>query len=755
MRISSRAALVAACIALVAPLSASCGANAKPPWTASSSPFLLHFSSVVSEVTGAQPGPGGRLGYELANGSRHTVTSLIDKHATASGTTYRVATDEPGRTAVVAVSRTPRGVHVSWRLVPETGVTTLYSALQSSAKSEHFLGTGTQQRSVLLDGQIVQLKVAYSCGRSVVTPFYASSAGYGVYFETTAVGQIQFRGTHDGMACDDANSAHPLCSLIGAPDRVEWCFKTSSLSYDVFVGSPLQVLQDYRVTAGTMPLPAPAELAAIKWRDKVAGWREVTDDVSQFHRLGIPLGSVLIDNPWERDGCLGSLAFDPAQFPQPAQAIGRIHAGGHRVLVWVSPWVTPTAPCRALAGLPTGSTIPAGRYDAIDFTNAHAAAAYRAKIAALVRLGVDGFKGDRGDELDMESLTFAHGTGTQEHNAYAEQFAQAVVGGARAADERAPLTMFRAAGPKSNVGVWTGDQTPDFDGLRQAVRSLASLGASGVALTGSDVGGYSTLSGKKILTPEVFARWSEVGAISPIFEVGGHDRAARFWELGAQATAAARKSVLLHYALFPYLYELARASSRTGSPILAPLALETPDDESAWKAELELRIGPSLLAAPVTSSTLLAHVYLPRGERWVDLTWGTAVDGGTSLLRPTPLDELPLYLRAGDTIPFAPRAYDIWARPWPLDALQVAGRAGWLTAASKVQLRGAPRESAVLFALPKPPAHVSVDGHDVPRAPDAAALRSLASGWLWTAQPFHGALVKVTPHAGAADVSVH
>src|SRR2546421_226010 len=116
------------------------------------------------------------------------------------------------------VSRIARGVRVSWRLVPNRGVTTVFSALRSPAPHEHFLGTGIQQQTVELGGQIVQLKVAYSCGRSVVTPFYLSSAGYGVYYDTTAVGHIQFRGTHDGMACDDANSAHPLCPLISAPD---------------------------------------------------------------------------------------------------------------------------------------------------------------------------------------------------------------------------------------------------------------------------------------------------------------------------------------------------------------------------------------------------------------------------------------------------------------------------------------------------------------------------------------------------------
>jgi hypothetical protein len=47
---------------------------------------------------------------------------------------------------------------------------------------------------------------------------------------------------------------------------------------------------------------------------------------------------------------------------------------------------------------------------------------------------------------------------------------------------------------------------------------------------------------------------------------------------------------------------------------------------------------------------------------------------------------------------------------------------------------------------------VSVDGKDVPRFPNAAALRAARTGWVWSASPFPGALVKVVPHAGTARV---
>ncbi len=724
-------------------------------WKVDKAPFALHILQGGREVLRDATGPAGpatRLSYSLADGSQHSVTSLISSRPVARGTEYTVATDEPNRTSTVTVRRAKHSIHVAWRLKPDAGVDTVYVAFHSPASKEHFVGTGINHAGIDLNGKLVQLKVAYSCGRSVVTPFFASSAGYGVYFDTGAVGHMQFRGTHDGMACNDSNSATPLCKVVSGPDRTQACFKTPLLDYDVFVGPPANVVANYRATAGLMPMPEPAEFATIKWRDRVKGAGDVLDDIARFRRYDIPLGSVLVDNPWETNGCWGTLRFDP-RFGDPASLINTVHHAGLRFMVWVSPWVTTSPECKAVNTFAAGTTLTTLQgFDAVDFTNPSARANYEAKIEALVRLGVDGFKGDRGDEPDLEVLHFAGGPGRLVHNRFSELFADSVMRAARAAGEPSPVTMFRAAytrTPTAGAAVWTGDQVPNFGGMRDAIRSLASLGASGFALTGSDVGGYATQNGRQILTAEVFARWTQLGAISPIFEIGGADRAAEFWKLGAPAIAAARDSILLHYELFPYLYSLARASSRTGAPILQPLGLQYPEDEESWRHDLELLVGRDLLAAPVASPLRMARVYLPRGS-WVDLFRGETLAGSRTVQRLTPLAEFPLYLRAGATIPFDFRRASLWPRPWPRDAQSVRGRAGWLSASDDVTVTKAPRETEVLLSRAAPPAHVSVDGQDVPRFRNVAALRAARTGWVWNAGPFPGALVKVVPRAGTA-----
>ncbi len=68
--------------------------------------------------------------------------------------------------------------------------------------------------------------------------------------------------------------------------------------------------------------PSPSQFAVTKWRDEVAGAADLTEDADQFAAAGIPLGWVIIDNPWEAATCVGSMSFDPRRFPDPTATIG-------------------------------------------------------------------------------------------------------------------------------------------------------------------------------------------------------------------------------------------------------------------------------------------------------------------------------------------------------------------------------------------------------------------------------------------------
>jgi alpha-D-xyloside xylohydrolase len=686
--------------ALAAALLAGCGSGHAKPGVSlhvSGNPFRISIlrdgKTVVSEDKNA------RLSYTLTSGATHTLTKVTS----SKGDVFTVGTDEPGRTATVTVGRTEHGYRISLRFHPETGIEQVYDAF-TAQPDEHFLGGGENQDAVDLRGQIVSVKVSSECSYAPV-PYFASSAGWGLRLASENVAALAFPGSPGGGGC--AFGSEPPCAFPALSETTEVCVKGARLDEDLYLGTIPQVLSDYQQEAGEPVVPPPSELALIKWRDQVTGPRDVIDDVTQLQKARIPIGWVLLDNPWET--CVGNLTFDPNLIPDPAGLIRQVHALGVKFMLWVSPNVICGGgykPSQLLGN-------PATQQE-IDLTSPAVVAEFESRLRKVFALGVDGIKGDRGDEVDLESR------GESLQNEYPILYDKAVI----AALPKGAATIFQAGAMGSESiarGIWAGDQNGDFDGLANAIRSGETAAMSGFPTWGSDVGGYHSQG----LTVDVFARWVQLGAVSPVFEVGGQGANATPWTLGTQALDALRDAAVLHYELFPYLYGLLQAHQ----PVLRPLAYGYPDDPASWAVSnsLELLVGPDLLAAPVTGAGETPSVYLPAGH-WIDLYTGASVTGGGAFTRPTPLTQFPLYARAGAVLPFNLRtASNSW---WGVDELTHPGRAGWLaTDGARLDLRGQPHDVQLFVPAATRPERVTLGGRTV--------------AWSWNAGPLPGVVMRL------------
>jgi alpha-D-xyloside xylohydrolase len=744
---------------------AGAGAGA-PGWRVEERPFRVTFlagKETLTSQTLAYPGPRQRLSYRLADGSRHSLTNVVSSSPAPGGRRYVVATDEPGRTGTVVLSRTRGGSRLSLALDPPTGVAMTFEALETR-RGEHFTGTGGREGAVDLRGWTVPLKAyALGCRSGAVVPFFVSSGGYGVRIDSTAVGKLSFPPGRLGDECANPPGA---CDVDSGTRSVQICLKSATLAYEVYAGSPAELVRRHAEVAGRPPLPPRFQFGLIKWRDRVDGVRGLLEDIDRLRAAGIPVGSVILDNPWE--SCQGSLEFDRARFPDPAAAIRAVHARGVRFLIWVSPMVRPWCAHDSGRRVPTVATAD---WQAVDLTHGPTRAEFERRLRALFALGVDGVKGDRGDDLDLEGDELAGGPGTLLQNVFPRLFVESAMRALRATRGGDAVGIFRAVGggsQRSATAAWAGDQVGDWEGLRAAIRHAQTSGVSGVAAWGSDVGGYHSNE----LPAAVFVRWAQLGAVSPVLEIGGIGPNARPWTLGRVAVEGLRRAAVLHYELFPHLYELARRAAVTGEPVLRPLAYATPRDDRAWKADLQLLVGSDLLAAPVTVPGTAARIYLPSG-RWVDLGRGTMHQGQRTISRRTPLLELPLYLRVGSAIPFDLRSPSIWRSPWRLGELSRPGRGSWLLAPGRdvsarstdygridatlrdgrlrVRLAGARQESQVLVLLRSAPRSVAIDGRRLPPSASARDLRSRPLGWLVKARPFPGVLLKLAPRHGATE----
>ena len=155
---------------------------------------------------------------------------------------------------------------------------------------------------------------------------------------------------------------------------------------------------------------------------------------------------------------------------------------------------------------------------------------------------------------------------------------------------------------------------------------------------------------------ELYTRWVQFGMFSPIAMVFGmdHPRYHEPWTYGPEALANFIKYDSLRYTLIPYIYSNAYQLYKTARPMMTPLVMDYPQDENTYQLTRQYMFGPWMMVCPVTTKGALSqHVYFPGGE-WFDYETGERYEGRQYKSFLTPLDVLPIYIKAGAIIPMQP-----------------------------------------------------------------------------------------------------
>jgi alpha-D-xyloside xylohydrolase len=93
--------------------------------------------------------------------------------------------------------------------------------------------------------------------------------------------------------------------------------------------------------------------------------------------------------------------------------------------------------------------------------------------------------------------------------------------------------------------------------------------------------------------------------------------------------------------------------------------MDFPADSKVWNMDDEYLFGRSILVAPVTEfGQTEKKVYLPKGAEWYDFWTLEKFTGGTEVLKATPKDILPLYVKAGSIIPRGPKVQYATEKNW-------------------------------------------------------------------------------------------
>jgi alpha-glucosidase len=214
---------------------------------------------------------------------------------------------------------------------------------------------------------------------------------------------------------------------------------------------------------------------------------------------------------------------------------------------------------------------------------------------------------------------------------------------------------------------FSGDVVSSWESLSFQPFFTATAANVGYGYWSHDIGGH--LPGTVL--PEMYTRWIQFGAFSPILRTHTTKNPAaerRIWAYPPEYAEVMRDTFYFRYALIPYIYTAARNTYDTGVSICHPLYYDYPEASEAYEFKDEYLFGDSLLVSPVTapldaSSQLVRKtIWLPPGD-WIEWYSGALLHGPARVERTFALREIPLYVKAGAILPMQPKMSHTGERP--------------------------------------------------------------------------------------------
>ena len=358
--------------------------------------------------------------------------------------------------------------------------------------------------------------------------------------------------------------------------------------------------------------------------------------------------------------------FHKEMYPDLPKRIGELHEKGIKFLGYINPYLVNDGELYkegkekgVFATKADGSEylVDFGEFycGVVDFTNPEAYEWYKNEVVKKhsLDIGIDGWMADFGEYLPTDDLVLHNGKSPMiEHNHWPALWAQCNYDALKETGKLGEVVYFMRAGgtgsQKYCTLLWAGDQSVDFtihDGLATVICAALSAGMSGCGLTHSDIGGYTSLFGNT-RTKEVFLRWAEMAAFTPVMRTHEGNRPEENFQYYDDEDCMERLARLvdIYTMLAPYMKTLVAENAKRGIPVQRPLFLHNEDDEACYNIQYEYLLGEDVLVAPVYLAERESwEVYLPEGQ-WIHFWTGEEYGKGTHQV-PAPLGDTPAFYR--------------------------------------------------------------------------------------------------------------
>ncbi|QYG93554.1 DUF5110 domain-containing protein [Iamia sp. SCSIO 61187] len=404
---------------------------------------------------------------------------------------------------------------------------------------------------------------------------------------------------------------------------------------------------------GSQPLPP--RYAFGYWYSRYYPYtdRELLELAEQLDRNDVPVDVLVIDMDWHRVGWTG-YSWDRDLFPDPTETLERLHERRLRVALNLHPADGVgrhedafAAMCDAVGLDP--QTVDRVPFDVTDprFVDAY----FRLLHHPEEDRGVDFWWMDwqQGAESSIPGLDPLAWLNRLHWDDQAQR-----------RPDRRPLIFSRWGGLGAGrypIG-FSGDTHAAWESLAFQPEFTATAANVLYGYWSHDIGGHFGSAPD----PELYTRWIQFGAHSPILRTHGAlgpDQERRLWEFPNPYRTVMIDAVRRRYELVPYIYGECRRGVDTGLSLVRPMYHEHPEATAAYEATDQYQLGDQMVVAPVVRPTddddmAAVRVWLPKGE-WFDVAHGVRFDidddEGRWLERRYLLAEVPVFVRAGTVLP--------------------------------------------------------------------------------------------------------
>lgn len=453
--------------------------------------------------------------------------------------------------------------------------------------------------------------------------------------------EVLLRQTNTGSGLPFLVSTGGWAILWDSPSVTRFKEKAGTMSFQAEAGECVryvliagndidELIRGYRILTGAAPMFPKWACGYWQSKERYESGKELLDVVARFREDKFPLDAIVQDwQYWGDNSHWNAMDFLKPGFKRFSGTIQKLHKQNAKVMISI--WPCFGSKTEAFEEMDRhGHLYPqhelgwpmwARFYDPFHPEARHL---YWERLRKkLWASGLDSWWMDATEpEIfgeEAKTIQTALGPGIRWFNAYPLMTTRGVYEGQRSETDAKRVCILTRSGwagqQRYGTVVWSGDISATWEVYKRQIAAGVNFSMAGIPWWASDIGGFFTMDGlhdgfvaeypggyRNEDYRELYTRWFQFGAFSPVFRSHGTDTPREPWRFGEPGTKyydSLLRFARLRYRLLPYLYSLTWKVTSEGASIMRGLVMDFPKDRKVHGIADQFLYGKEFLVNPV------------------------------------------------------------------------------------------------------------------------------------------------------------